>query len=209
MLRTDYAGGVDAPLPDPPTPPDAPAPARPWLRPLLTLGLFAALVALAHATGQLDELSPAGIRALIARAGPLAAVAFVAVYAGGNLLQLPGWVFIGAGVLAWGRPVAFGLSYLSSVLAALVAFVGFRRAAAQPLRTARRPWVQRLLDGIEARPFRVMLVLRVLFAVSPPLNFALALTPVRLRDYLAATMAGIVIPVGFMVVAYGWLFDAL
>jgi uncharacterized membrane protein YdjX (TVP38/TMEM64 family) len=182
-------------------------PARPWLRPVLALGAFALVLGAARASGLLDDLSPASIRALVARAGAFGAVAYVGIYVLGILLQVPGWVFIGAAVLAWGKPVAFGLSYLASAVAAVIAFSAFRRAGGQPLQSAQRPWVKKLLDGIEARPLRVMVVLRLVFVVSPPLNFALALTPVNLRDYVVATVVGIGPPIAFMVAAYGWLFQ--
>lgn len=192
-------------MPDSP-PADIP-PSRPWLRPVIALGTFFGIIGLLHAAGVLDDLSPETVRVAVAQAGPLAAVAFVGIYIAGILLQVPGWVFIGAGVLAWGKPIALVLSYISSVSAAVIAFAAFRRAGGQPIEKAQRPWVQKLLNRIERSPFKVVLALRLVFVVSPPLNFALALTPVSLKDYTLGTVLGILPPLAIMVAMYGLVLD--
>jgi hypothetical protein len=61
------------------------------------------------------------------------------------------------------------------------------------------------LDRLEARPLTTVVVLRILFFVGAPLNFALALSPLRPRDYVMGSVIGL-LPPTFVLAAF---FDLL
>ena len=60
--------------------------------------------------------------------------------------------------------------------------------------------MQKAMDKLERRPVRTVAALRVALIVSPPLNYALALSPIRFRDYFAGSAMGLAAPVA------GWIF---
>jgi uncharacterized membrane protein YdjX (TVP38/TMEM64 family) len=63
-----------------------------------------------------------------------------------------------------------------------------------------------MLEQVETRPLRSLFVLRTVFGMSGPLNAALALSPIALRDYFVGSAAGLVIPTVVMVVFFDWAF---
>jgi uncharacterized membrane protein YdjX (TVP38/TMEM64 family) len=52
-----------------------------------------------------------------------------------------------------------------------------------------------LLGRLDAHPVRVVALLRVVLIHSPQLNYALALSSLRYRDYLLGSALGLVLPV--------------
>ncbi len=59
---------------------------------------------------------------------------------------------------------------------------------------------------LDERPITTVLLLRTVFWLAPPLNYALALSSVRFRHYLIGSAAGLVAPVGGAAVFFDWLF---
>jgi uncharacterized membrane protein YdjX (TVP38/TMEM64 family) len=63
----------------------------------------------------------------------------------------------------------------------------------------------RLLAKLDARPIASIVLLRVLFQTFPALNYALAMSGVKFRNYLIGTLLGLPLPIIF----YCWIFDYL
>lgn len=127
--------------------------------------------------------------------GPGGRALFVLAFCAGELLHLPGLLFVGAAVLAWG-PVEGGLlAFGAGLLSLSLAFALTRLVGGQPLGVVQRPWVRRLLERLDRRPILTVAALRAVLAYAPPLNVALALTPMRFRDYLVGSAIGLVPPV--------------
>jgi uncharacterized membrane protein YdjX (TVP38/TMEM64 family) len=61
------------------------------------------------------------------------------------------------------------------------------------------------LARLDRRPLLAVLVLRTLFQTMPTLNYALALSGLRLRDYLLGTVLGLPLPIA----VYCIFFDSL
>jgi uncharacterized membrane protein YdjX (TVP38/TMEM64 family) len=166
---------------------------------LLRLALLAALLAgalvAAEATGLRARLTLANVRALAAGAGAWGAALFVAVFCIGEFVQVPGMLFVSASIVVWGRVWGTALAWVAAVTSVAFTFMIVRAVGGRALAAVERPLVKRLLDGIEAHPVRTVFVLRVLFQVSPPLNYGFALTPIRFRDYLVGSAIGLAVPV--------------
>ena len=58
----------------------------------------------------------------------------------------------------------------------------------------------------QERPVRSVALLRLVFWMFPPLNYALALSPVGLRDYVVGSALGLVLPLAVMAALFGSLF---
>lgn len=145
----------------------------------------------------------ADIAGLVQEAGIAAPVAFVLLYACLTLALVPGSVSsVAAGALfgaAWGT----ALTVLGATLGATIAFLIARRLGRARL-LARGGRRFDSLDGwVERHGFLAVLYVRLvpLFPFSA-VNYAFGVTAVRGREYLAATVLGI-IPGTFALVALG------
>lgn len=186
--------------------PPSPAPtARPWRRLAAVLALLALLWAVFQFTGLRARINPQALHEGIASHSGWGFAAFVALFALGNLIQIPGWFFLAAAVLALG-PVWGGLVTCSAALVSCAAtFLVVRAFGADALRELPGPLARRLFARLDAHPVRSVALLRLLFQTVPALNYALALSGLRFRDYMLGTLLGLPWPV----MAYAAFFDTL
>ncbi|HEX7665940.1 MAG TPA: hypothetical protein VF407_15540, partial [Polyangiaceae bacterium] len=64
-------------------------------------------------------------------------------------------------------------------------------------------WANRALSRLEDKPIVTILVLRTVFWVSPPLNYALGWSNVKTRDYLVGSAIGLFAPIAI----WSWLVE--
>ena len=120
---------------------------------------------------------------------------FVALFALGNLLQLPDWVFLAAAVFALGPLWGGAMTYLAAVTSCAITFAVIRAIGSNALREFRHPWAVHLLQRLDASPVRSVAAVRLIFQTLPALNVALALSGVGFRSYLAGTLLGLPLPI--------------
>ena len=63
----------------------------------------------------------------------------------------------------------------------------------------------RILRELDAHPIGCVALLRILFQTVPALNYALAMSGIKLRSYLIGTLVGLPVPIAL----YCVFFDAL
>lgn len=193
---------------DPP-PPDARETAERQKTTWLRLGALALVVAIsfavAHATGLTEYLTRDHVRELIVGLGPLGALAFVGLFVVGELAHVPGFVFIGAAILAYGRLEGGVLGYVGALVAIAVAFFVVRGIGGSALAGLQRPILRRALAHVDERPVMAVAVLRTLLIMTPALTYALALTRIRFRDYMVGSAIGLVLPIAAMSLLFDWL----
>ncbi|RZT83852.1 putative membrane protein YdjX (TVP38/TMEM64 family) [Pseudonocardia sediminis] len=162
---------------------------RRWVRPVLLLVLVAAggVAVLLLGVPTLDQ-----IRERVDGAGWAGPLVFAALYAGLSLVPAPvGVLSIGAGVL-FGLPVGLAAALAGALAGALGAFGlarGMGRAAVADVGGERLG----RLDALLRRRGLLAVVGVRLVPLLPftALNYACGLTAVRLRDYAAGTVLGI------------------
>ncbi len=130
---------------------------------------------------------------------------FVVAFCAGNLLQVPGWIFLAAAVFAFGRVQGGVVTYVAACASCLFTFVAIRLVGGNVAATLKSPLAQRLLAQLHAHPLRNVLLLRTLFQTLPALNYALALSGLRLRHYVLGTLLGLPLPIA----VYCIFFDVL
>lgn len=184
-------------------PPAAKPPA--WPRLLALALVLGGLVGLGRAFGLHERLTVEGVRATVGEAGAWGVLVFVVVFCLGELIHIPGLVFVAAGVLCWGQALGGAASYVAALASLALTFAVVRGVGGAPLGGLERPWVQRALARLEARPVATVALLRVVLILSPPLNYALALSPLRFRHYMLGSAVGIVPPILFAVFFFEWL----
>lgn len=185
---------------------------------LLLVALLLSLFLLGRALG-LTSLSAAQLRATLGGAGPAGALLFLGAFVLGELVHIPGLVFVAVAVLGYGRLGGFLLGYLGALLSVSVAFALFRGVGGQALGVAgagagialpegswlRRPFFRRLLQHLADRPLRAVVVLRLLFIMTPAVNALLALSPLRFRHFLAGSAIGLLPAIAVVALLGDWL----
>lgn len=130
---------------------------------------------------------------------------FVALFAAGNLIQIPGWIFLAAAVLALGRTWGGIVSYVAASVSCAVTYYVIRCIGGDALTRLKGKLATRILGQLQAKPVRSIVILRILFQTLPALNYALALSGVGFRKYMLGTLLGLPLPIA----AYCILFDSL
>lgn len=168
------------------------APRRPWLRAGLLVLLLGGLVIAGFASGITEHLTVDNIRDYMADAGATGVVVFLALFAAGQLVQVPGMIFVSAGALAYGEVIGFFLGWAGCMISIMLSFVIVRFVGGRLLNAVENKWIKRALAHLDKRPFTTVLVLRTAFSSSPILNYALSMTNVRVGPYFLGAALGIV-----------------
>lgn len=174
----------------------------------LRLAVFFALIAGGIAAGWglggVDLLRPENVRLFVEEAGAFGLVLFCCLCVVGQVLYVPGLVFITAAAWLYGPSLGGPLALVGATLAVSVHFAFVRLVGGQPLVEVRSRILRYGLRRIERRPLFAVGLLRLLFMTSPPLTAALALGPVSFRDHLSGSFIGMtpqVLEVAFVVEA--------
>lgn len=130
---------------------------------------------------------------------------FILIFALGNLVQMPGWIFLAAAVLALGRTWGGIATYIAAIISCTATFFTIRFVGGDALRNLNGKLAKRLLSQLDDHPIRSTVLLRMVFQTVPPLNYALAMSGIRYRDYLVGTLLGLPLPI----MAYCLFFDFL
>jgi uncharacterized membrane protein YdjX (TVP38/TMEM64 family) len=130
---------------------------------------------------------------LLDAAGFWAPVVFMAFYAVGVCLFVPGTLLTGIGAALFGAYYGFAYVWVGAMLGASAAFfIG---------RTLGRDFAAQLIgdrlkkydDTIGRNGFAAVLYMRLVYFPFTPMNFGMGLTKVRFRDYFAGTGLGIIV----------------
>jgi uncharacterized membrane protein YdjX (TVP38/TMEM64 family) len=187
---------------DAPAPAPAPKKKSKKLRLLAVALLLVGVLVAAKVTGVSDLITIANMKAWMADAGPWGVLLFAVVFVVGELLQVPGLLFVAVGVISYGRLMGGGLSFGVAVLSVCFSFAIVRGVGGKALGELETPWIKKVMSKLDERPVTTIALLRVVLIMSPQLNYALALTNVRFRDYLVGSVLGLIPPIAAFVVFF-------
>ncbi|MCF8151289.1 MAG: VTT domain-containing protein [Sulfuritalea sp.] len=134
---------------------------------------------------------------------------FVLLFCLGNLIQVPGWIFLAAAVLALGKMWGGIATYIAACMSCIFTYLSIRWIGGAALRKLDNRIVRRLLGELDARPVRSILFLRILFQTVPALNYTLAMSGVGFREYLIGTLLGLPLPIALYCLFFDYLAMAL
>jgi uncharacterized membrane protein YdjX (TVP38/TMEM64 family) len=120
---------------------------------------------------------------------------FITLFALGNLVQIPGWVFLVAAVLALGQVWGGLATYLAACVSCLLTFWFVRLIGGDALRHVGGRLGAGLFARLDAHPVQTVALLRVLFQTLPALNYVLALSGIRTRSHALGTVLGLPLPI--------------
>jgi uncharacterized membrane protein YdjX (TVP38/TMEM64 family) len=182
---------------------------REAVRVLAVVAFLAILFAVFELSGLRDNLNLTFIRDVIQhhRIGGL--VLFVVLFSLGNLIQIPGWIFLAAAVLTLGELWGGAVTYVAAVVSCMLTFLAIRTIGGNALRLLRNRLAVRLLRELDAHPVRSVALLRTLFQTAPALNYALAMSGIEFRRYVAGTLLGLPLPIALYCVFFDAIANAL
>lgn len=163
------------------------------------------LLTIFEVSGLRDHLDLAFMRQVILQHWIGGLLLFVLLFSLGNLIQIPGWVFLAAAVLTLGRMWGAVVTYVAAVVSCAFTFVIIRALGGDALRLLRNRLAVRILRELDAHPIASVALLRLLFQTAPALNYALAMSGIKFRAYLIGTLLGLPVPIAL----YCIFFDIL
>lgn len=179
--------------------------ARPY-RKLLAVALFIGLLFAAfELSGLRQHFSLEFLQQQILANKVTGLLLFVALFALGNLIQVPGWIFLAAAVLTLGKTWGGLATYIAACISCISTFLSIRLIGGDALRQLTNPLAIRIFRHLDQRPLLSVVALRTLFQTVPLLNYALAMSGIRFRNYLLGTLLGLPLPITL----YCLLFDTL
>jgi len=134
---------------------------------------------------------------------------FILLFSLGNLIQIPGWIFLAAAVLALGRTTGGIATYIAASVSCVITFLTIRFVGGDALRQLDNKFAAGLLRQLDAAPVKSIFLLRFFFQTAPALNYALAVSGVRFRQYLVGTLLGLPLPISLYCLFFDFLAKGL
>jgi len=166
---------------------------RPLLKALLFAAFIAAAIYVVRFTPVKGFLTADALGRFLDGAGLWAPVVYVAVYAVGVCLFVPGTLLTGLGAAVFGPYWGFFYVWIGAMLGASAAFVIGRTLGREFATSLIGDRLKKYDDAIERNGFATVLYLRLVYFPFTPMNFGMGLTKVRFRDYVAGTGLGIIV----------------
>jgi uncharacterized membrane protein YdjX (TVP38/TMEM64 family) len=172
---------------------------------LAVLGFVALLLLGVRLTGVGEHFELAALRHDIAGHRLEGVLLFIGLFSLGNLLLIPGWVFLASAVYAFGALAGGLATYAAAVVSCVLTFGVIRLLGGNALRQLKSTLAQRLLRRLDAAPVRCVFALRLIFQTLPALNGALAMSGIRFRHYLVGSLLGLPLPIAIYVLFFDQL----
>jgi uncharacterized membrane protein YdjX (TVP38/TMEM64 family) len=171
--------------------------------------LILLLAIVAWSRGWLDALDPEALGGLVRDAGPFGPLLFLLLFAFGNGLGVPGFVFVFPAAALWPAWEAFLLTWLGAIGAGLVGY-GFARSIGRSFVERHLSERMRAIDRhIEDHALRGVAVVRATLFLSTPVHWGLGLTSVSLRPLLLGSAIGFAPPSALWTFAGRELLEAM
>lgn len=175
----------------------------------MALAAFAAAsIALVRFGPLKGVLTAEAVGGAIRDAGIWGPVLFVAVYAAGVCLFVPGTLLTALGGVIFGPYLGFAAVWAGATAGAAAAFWIGRSLGREMAASLIGDRLKRYDDAIARNGFATVLYLRLIYFPFTPMNFGMGLTGVRFRDYLLGTALGIVVGTFVFTFFAGTLRDA-
>ncbi len=172
---------------------------------LFIVVFFVGVFILVEIMGLRSHLSPETIHALFAEHTLVGLVLFCLAFSLGNLLYVPGWVFLVGAVYALGKEWGGVATFIAGLCSSTLSYYIIRQIGGTALRSLNHRWADKIFSHLDERPVLSVALLRLLFQTLPALTYALALADIRFRHYILGTFLGLPIPI-FL---YCYFFDVV
>jgi uncharacterized membrane protein YdjX (TVP38/TMEM64 family) len=137
-------------------------------------------------------------------AGAWGVLVFIGLFIVGDLLHVPGLIFVAGAILAYGTIEGVILGYFGALTGQSFNFWLIRRVGGRPLADIERPIVKKVMSNLSEHPIRTVIFLRLVFVVTPAVNYGLAMSQLRYRDYILASAIGLIPPMSLFAWGLDW-----
>lgn len=182
---------------------------RRYWRILSLLLLLIVLLALVEVSGLRRNLNADYLRAALEANLYRGLLLYIALFCLGNLLHIPGWILLAGAVFSLGKLWGGVATYAAAVLSCCLTYFFIRAIGGDALRIIHNRWVVKILHRLDTHPVASISLLRVLCQTMPTVNYVLALSGVRFRDYLLGTLIGLPLPIALYCLFFDYLARAL
>ncbi|AGI25683.1 VTT domain-containing protein [Pseudomonas sp. MT3] len=176
---------------------------------ILLLAFALVLLALYRASGLHEDFSLDYLRSELQDNRLRGLLLFVGLFALGNLLHIPGLLFLAAAVLALGKLWGGLITYCAAVLSCGFTFLVIRAVGGNGLRLLNNRVTRAIFSHLDQRPASSVFLLRHAFLTSPTLNYSLALSGIGFAPYMLGTLFGLPIPLLLCCLLFDRLGDVL
>jgi uncharacterized membrane protein YdjX (TVP38/TMEM64 family) len=168
---------------------------KPYLRLVCCLLFFLFLSIILEVSGLRAEFTLTKIQLLFEKNIFIASLIFICAFSIGSMAGVPGGVFLGAAVYALGKTNGYLVTLTAGLISVSVSFFIVRLIGQDGLRKFEHPFALKLLSKLDDNPLKINITLRFLFQTLPPLNYTLALSGVKFKDYFMGALIGLPIPI--------------
>lgn len=124
----------------------------------------------------------------IENTGLFGIVLFGVVYVIGTLMNVPGMIFLFVLFLVYDGIGGFFIGYISTLVSMLAHFYFTRGVAGQVFKEINHPLVKKYADRLAEKPLSTVIKLRLLLFISPPVNYALAFSTIKTKEFVLGSM---------------------
>jgi len=163
------------------------------MKALILVVFIVAAILLVRYTPIKDYLTADGLGRFLSTVGFWAPLVFIAIYAIGVCLFLPGTLLTGLGAAIFGAYWGFVYVWVGAMAGASAAFLIGRTLGREFSASLVGNKLQKYDDAIERNGFATVLYLRLVYFPFTPMNFGMGLTKVHFRDYFLGTGLGIIV----------------
>ena len=165
----------------------------PLIKVLILISFIILAVYLVRFSPVKNYFSPEALGKFLAEAGLWAPLAFIAIYAVGVCLFVPGTLLTGLGAAIFGPYWGFVWVWLGAMMGASAAFFIGRTLGREFAASLIGDRLKKYDDAIARNGFATVLYLRLVYFPFTPMNFGMGITKVRFWDYFAGTALGIIV----------------
>ncbi|MFM9912498.1 MAG: VTT domain-containing protein [Methylophilaceae bacterium] len=180
-----------------------------YLRLFLLLLFLAVLLAFVEWFGLRQHFSLEFMRQRIEENRTTGLLLFILLFVLGNLVHIPGWIFLAAAVLSLGQGMGGMVTYVAANISCSITFLLIRAIGGDALRNIEHPLALKIMKRLELHPVQSVVLLRTIFQTMPAINYALALSGIPFRKYVLGTLLGLPLPIALYCVFFEHLAKAL
>ena len=140
-----------------------------------------------------EYLAPERLGIFLTTAGIWAPLAYIAIYAAGVCLFIPGTLLTAMGAVVFGPYFGFVYVWVGAMVGSSLAFFIGRYLGREFAASLIGNKLKEYDDAIERNGFATVLYLRLVYFPFSPMNFGMGLTKVRFWDYFTGTALGILV----------------
>lgn len=132
----------------------------------------------------------------------ISSIIFILLFIASSFIQIPGWILLVTAVLSFGKIQGGILTYIAAIISCTVVFLSISYIGKGSIKKLKFKWTDRVLAQLERNPIRSVIILRFVFQTAPPLNYTLALSDLKFKNYLIGTAIGLPIPIAIYIIFF-------